>query len=53
MKKPGLEKRKRLSKAKSLGFIRLPSFKSSDSDTSEDYDLIYPEYNKHNYAKIN
>ena len=55
MKKPGSEKRKRttLTKAKSLGFIRLPSFKSSDSDSSIDYDLHYAEYNKDNYTKIN
>ena len=41
-----------MTRAKSLGFMRLPSFKSSDSDSSEDYDLHYVEYDKENYAKI-
>ena len=51
MKKAGSEKRKKVTRAKSLGFIRLPSFKSSDSDSSEDYDLHYAEYEKGNYEE--
>ena len=53
MKKAGSEKRKKVTRAKSLGFIRLPSFKSSDSDGSEDYDLHYVEYEKGNYESTN
>ena len=32
--------------------LRLPSFKSSDSDGSEDYDLHYAEYDKGKHERI-